>query len=403
MIMKKYSIQFILFSALLFSIALLTNYLIDPYRIFHKPWVRENYYVPEMRIQASGIINTEKFDSIVLGTSMADNFSPAEASKVFGQKFTNISLNGSSLAERSLVLNYALEKEKLVNVISSLDPDTFDKDSITGTPIAPYAYLYDGITSNDLQLYASDPTILRFALCRNILFTSDMLCHDTRELEDLTEWHSIKAQKERFGGLHNWLTKSNDHQIKAALANILKSIQVINSGQAKAVNWAEVARETSKNQQVFTDCLLYYAAKYPKTKFYLFFPPHSRLRYAIMKQSNPQAFEVYLEILRFVVRESKRYENVKVFGFETELFLDDIANYKDTTHYHQRFNSKMLYWMKNGEHELTTSNLDDYIKDITTRATNYSVNKIGDQINDYSSGSFIRGKNGMAEIMDDPR
>src|SRR3989339_1968081 len=110
--MKKYSIQFILFSALLFSIALLTNYLIDPYRIFHKPWVRENYYVPEMRIQASGIINTEKFDSIVLGTSMADNFSPAEASKVFGQKFTNISLNGSSLAERSLVLNYALEKKK---------------------------------------------------------------------------------------------------------------------------------------------------------------------------------------------------------------------------------------------------------------------------------------------------
>jgi len=83
--------------------------------------------------------------------------------------------------------------------------------------------------------------------------------------------------------------------------------------------------------------------QYAQTRFYLFFPPYSRLNYAILKQSDPQRFEEYLGILRMVIHDAEKYSNVKVFGFETEDFLDDIANCKDTTHYHQRINSEILH------------------------------------------------------------
>jgi hypothetical protein len=368
------------------AIILCINLLVDPYRIFHKPWIRDNYYLNNgMRIADSGIINTESFDSIILGTSMADNFSPAEASRIFGGKFVNLSLDGTSIAERSIVLNYALEKRKLNAVIYSLDWGTLDIASPVNTSIAPFAYLYDDSSLNDILIYAN-PKLLKYAYCGNIFVSSDSPCDDTKkDIENLTEWYSVQDAIKRFGGLHNWLENRNNVEIKNALTGIAKTIKSIDSGQVKAVDWTVVARETSMHQLVFRDYLLQYAAKYPEVKFYLFFPPYSRLNFALTEQGNPQAFETYLETLRFVVRESKKYDNVKIFGFETESFLDDIANYRDTIHYHQRINSEMLHWMNNGDHQLTTSNLDGYINEITARAAIYPLKDIGAQIDAYLS------------------
>lgn len=361
------------------------NWLVDPCRIFHKPWIRDNYYAsdPGNRIGASGIINSEDFDSIILGTSMAANFSPNEATRIFGRKFVNISLDGSAMTERSVVLNYALKNRNLSQVIFSLDGLLGSKNSITNTPIYPYAYLYDEKKLNDFLIYASNLTTLRFALCRNLLVSSNALCQKTRDLETLVEWHSDWEHSKRFGGLDKWLEAKNNGQIQDALKSISRSIQTINSGEINSVDWTEVARARDRHEQIFRERLLDLVDKYPATEFYLFFPPYSRLNYAITKQSNPQEFENYLEILRFVVGDCSKYSNVKVFGFENEDFPDDIANYKDTSHYHQRFNSAMLTWMKNGDHELTPSNLDAYIGVITERAEHYPLKEFGAKIDAY--------------------
>jgi hypothetical protein len=142
------------------------------------------------------------------------------------------------------------------------------------------------------------------------------------------------------------------------------------------VNRAEVHHKITMSKKVFNVYLLSHIAKHPEVEFYLFFPPYSRLNYAITRQSAPQDFEIYLETIKFVVRDSKQYNNVKIFGFEPNQFPDDIANYKDTKHYHPRFNSKMLAWMKSGDYQITTTNLDAYIKTISELAQKYDLNKI---------------------------
>ena len=380
--MKKYFLILVLVPGILIPIILI-NWLIDPYRIFHKPWIRDNYYLNTsyMRIESGGIINTEDFNSIILGSSMAANFSPSEATNIFNDKFVNISLDGSSIAERSVVLNYALKKVKVHNIIYSLDG--FETNTVVGTPIAPYIYLYDSNSFNDFNIYASKPDILQFVFCGNILFSNNKPCPNTKSIENLTEWHSSIDHSIRFGGLHTWLEVKNNGQIREALADISKSIQTINLNKVKPINLIEVNHNSSKRHHVLINYLLNYAVSHAEVNFYLFFPPYARLRYAIMKQSNPQEFEIYLETLRFVVQESSKYNNIKIFGFENEQFLDDIANYKDTSHYHQRYNSQMLQWMKNGDHLLTPSNIEAYIKDISIRAGKYPLKEIGAQINDY--------------------
>jgi hypothetical protein len=166
--MRRYLFNFAMGWMALISVFVGANWLVDPYRVFHEPWVRENYYSMDggMRQAASGIINTETFDSIILGTSMAENFSGNEATEVFRHRFVNISLSGSKISERNVVLLYALRQKPIREVIFSLDG--FGIDSVRGTPMEPYIYLYDHSRINDLQIYASSLKPFRYAFCGDV-------------------------------------------------------------------------------------------------------------------------------------------------------------------------------------------------------------------------------------------
>ncbi len=361
-------------------------WLIDPFRIFHKPWVRDNYYYYKTRIQASGIINTVEFNSIILGSSMAANFSPNEATTIFGSKFVNLSLEGSSLAERSIVLGYVLRKKEIHNAIISLDWETLATSSTAGSPIEHYSYLYDENRWNDLLIYTSNADAFRFLFCRNSLFHNDHACRKkTRSLESLVGWQSNPDLDKRFGGVDNWLVGRDQDKSINFLKGIADDIKLSESSIRRKTNPDKLATATSKHKLVFERYLLTYAAKYPGTNFYLYFPPYSRLRYALLAQGQPQVFSEYLEILRFIVRISSVHPNIQVFGFETEDFPDDIGNYMDTGHYHQRFNSMMLNRMSKSQHQLTPSNIESYIAQISSRANNYSIREIGEKINAHLS------------------
>ncbi len=378
--MKRYLAIFMLVWSISAIVLVGLGLIIDPYRIFHPPWIRDNYYLPNTRIQAGGVINTDEFDSIILGTSMAANFSPKEASELFNGKFVNLSLDGSSQSERAIVLKHALVKRKISRVVYSLD--NFGKAPLESRPIAPYIYIYDDNKLNDLRIY-SDLSNLKYAFCRNILISSEKLCPETRTFETMTEWASNTEHSKRFGGLEKWLSAKNNGQIKEALAEISKSVNNIEGGNIGKVDWLKISDNLAEHKETLYDHLLKYAIAYPETKFYLFFPPYSRLRYAIWKQSDPQAFEAYIGTVRMVVNEIKKHPNVFVYGFDTQDFLDDIAHYKDTSHYSPEFNSRILIWMSRGEHLLTPDNLEEYLEDITEMAGKYPVKHIGDLIEKY--------------------
>jgi len=362
------------------------NYLVDPYRIFHKPWVRDNYYPNDylMRVEASGIINTEDFDSIILGNSASENFSANDASQIFGTHYVNISLSGSSMIERNFVLHYALKKRKIKQVVFQLEGLYPRIKALSDTEIGPYRYLYDQYAINDLLIYMMDINNSRYLLCSNILPTIDSICKNNKKnIETLIEWGSNPENQNRFGGIDKWFKAKNNLQIQNALKTISSSINKINTNQVSAINLAEISSEKVKYKQSVETEMLTLVQQHPSTEFYLFFPPYSRLKYAITQQSDPQAFENYKEIIRLMVSDFEQYPNVKIFGFEREDFLDDIANYKDLTHYHPHYNRAMLEWMQTGKHQLTTSNLDAYLSAITEKSAHYQLQGFADKIDVY--------------------
>jgi hypothetical protein len=357
------------------SVLIIASYLfVDPYRIFHKPWLRDGYYINlhAMRAEAAGVINTGDFDSVIIGSSMAENFSASEASSTVGGRFANISLSGSSHKERAVVLDYLFSRRAVRNVILSLDPGSFE-DSIGNAPIARYLYLYDGNRINDLKIYMSlEKKVLRYLFCRNRIFESERHCRDVRNNQEMqTNWYYIGDNKNRFGGVENWYRSKGDLNAGRALVTIVDKI-----GSAGGGLCAHAGRETDVAGLIRTD-ILRFAESWPGTRFYLFFPPYSRLNYALQKQIEPCKHAHYENVVKETVRQAGKYGNVSVFGFEGEDFLDDLANYKDTSHYHPRFNSMMLDWMAAGVHRLSVANVDGYIDEISSRAEHYPLQAVG--------------------------
>ena len=71
--------------------------------------------------------------------------------------------------------------------------------------------------------------------------------------------------------------------------------------------------------------------------------------------------------------------NVHIYGFEDLDFLDNIENYKDTGHYHQKFNSFMLDAIAQNQHRLTPDNVDAYLAKAEQRALTFDVVKLNNE------------------------
>ena len=197
---RRYTITVLLAAFLLLACQWAALVVVDPLRLFHKPWVRDDYFISELRFQAAGIIRNAEFDSIILGTSMAANFSPREASQLWDEQFVNISPDGSWLSERSIILNFALANKRLKNIIISLDGSHEYGKFHPSFPITNYDYLYNESRMDDLKAYLN-LKYAQYLLCRNIMISSDALCKKAKSLETVTEWSSSNTNSKRFGGL----------------------------------------------------------------------------------------------------------------------------------------------------------------------------------------------------------
>lgn len=376
--------QAVLSLALLFWTGFLGyQVVLDPLQIFHKPWWRPTYFVRDLRLQAAGIINNYDFDSLILGTSMAQNFSPDEAGKRFGARFVNLSPSGSSLYERSLILAYALREKGLRNVIFTLDNVGKIGQHNQQYPVEHYSMLYNRNPFDDVLPYINT----RYLYCWNPAHRKCRLPEKTRpDLQSLTEWASIKDHQVRFGGLEKWFAAKNSPQIINSFRRITSAARNIRAGKTWHMDGATMERKLAEFRLAFDQYLLQYIREYPGTRFYLFFPPYSRLDFAMKIQTSPDEFELYTRQIRYVVSRLDQQDNAKVFGFEHLPFLDDIANYKDTGHYHPRIDSLLLQWMSRGDHTLNKTNVEAYLAEITKLAREYDVVAIGARIERYLAG-----------------
>ena len=370
----KLFISLVLITIILFLSAL---YIYDPLQVFHKHWNRDNTLSGNMRQQVLGMTKHYNYDSIIIGSSHLENTSSRETSEKLGGKFINISISGSDYYERSFVLNYILNKNKIKKVIYSLDNLKQVRRGHPRYPLETFDYLYDRNPINDFNVYLND----KYINCL-ITFSKKTECIGHKlDLDRPKAWFKKKHHKERFGGLENWFKGKNRNKAIKSYKNIVNIALKVKMNEI--IPSRNLSKELDKTQLYVNNNIIKIIEEYPNTEFILVLPPYPRLKFAMDAQYNIRNFEIYKEMIRYIVNQNKTLTNLKLFGWGDKPFLDDIANYKDTSHFSHTINSWMLDAISREEGRLTPSNIEEYLNIITEKAIGFDLVGFGQELDTY--------------------
>lgn len=140
----------------------------------------------------------------------------------------------------------------------------------------------------------------------------------------------------------------------------------------ESVNQQVVAQtDISEFQESFNRFILFFIKQNPNTQFELIIPPYSTLQHILIKENFIHS-QFALE-LKWILQATKDYPNVRVYGFDNLPYTDDIANYRDFTHYNTDMNSLQLDAIKDKSHILTLENIDMYLNVMHQKIQNYDL------------------------------
>lgn len=340
-------------------------YYYDPLMLFHKPINRVITLASNLRVQAPGIINYLDYDSYIIGTSMLENTSGNEASKILGGHFANISISGGDYYERSFLLDLALKKNAKT-IIYSLDHAYLSqRKGKESYPVSSFSYIYSNEVSR-IKFYFQ----ANYILCLMAWSESSKCVGGSRTADRPNAWMNKERHIKRFGGLENWFKLKNNGQVEEAVYSITKSIK---SEQKSRVSYQQLRTETNKAISYIEDNLITYVRDYPNTQFHFIFPPYSRIRYALWHQKEKIKSQVHEEVVRYFTKKAAELGNLEVYGYEDQSFLDNIAIYKDPNHYHWSVNKKMLNDIAKRKHLLTPTNLPFYLQQARSKALSFDL------------------------------
>lgn len=227
--------------------------VVDPFFHYHKPIGCMFYTLNNQRSQNDGIIKHFEYNSIIIGTSMCENFKSSEFNKIFHANSIKVCFSGGSYKEINDNLKTAFDSENEIKyVLRCLDYERIinDKD-IMRFDLGSYpTYLYDKNPFNDVKYILNKEII--FNICIPMLIN----LHYSKEggitsFDKYSNWNadSTFGAKEVLGGRKEY-TKAESEIIFTE-------------------NDAKILRDNIEQN------VIRLAEDHPETTFYYFFSPYS--------------------------------------------------------------------------------------------------------------------------------
>lgn len=324
---------------LILPLIMMFNYITDPLQFYRKA----TYFNPQLnaneRYQTPGFAKNFDYDTVIVGTSLTENFFPSNVNKTLGVKSIKLSISGSLLTEQQMILNVALRTKKVKNVLWGIDFASYacvpGKVRDTSKPF-PY-YLYDDNFFND-YFYLLSPNTTEDSLKTLIRTFSQKKSDESEALEYYGNW--------------NYQYKYSKNNAISGYFNLLINNCFYN--ETSNFDWTNI-------QTNLKDRLVKTIEQNPHVNFYLFFTPCSILAHKYYLEKGKDVFGNQLKARKLIVSSCDRYSNCKLFDFQTvEEIVTNYDNYRDQTHYSQDVNYKLIDFIKSDYNRITKDNVDDY-------------------------------------------
>lgn len=330
---KKFVKQFFLSSGILLLLCILTVVLFDPFFQYHKPLPGLKAVLTDKEYQCVGSLKTFSYDSVIAGSSVAENYYNDWFNQGFDCKAIKAIRSYGATADLCYLLDIAFEHQTLHYVFYNLDPASLTADpqttyALTGCPM----YLYDENYINDVEYWLNKGVLLE--KIPYLIANSTIGGYDENNSYNWAQWKQFNS--DMVLGLY---------------------IRKPSVSEMKPENYYEDL--LNQNLKLLTDRI----AAHPATEFYIFVPPYSMMWWDnIYREGDTDA---YLYNMQKAMETLLSYDNVKFYYFQNdrEVILN-LENYMDILHFSPEINHYICDCLVGGKNQITQMNYLEALEDM---------------------------------------
>jgi hypothetical protein len=334
--------RFLSASAAIVLMAAALNFVVDPLQYFRPARLFAAMYSPDSRMQDAGLIQSQPFDTIFMGTSLAIHFRQSDIDRIVGGRSLKLSMRGSNSREQSFVLAAAMARHPK-RVIWQMDDWIFREAREIDADIYLPADLYrrnaKGIAS---YLFSG-------AMARESLW---ILARSVPPLEPgvarLTNGVIFKFPISRVDDI-NTLRSDFDaagfYNAQASIAAFRRITDPVRSSYLADGYDYDAMVETFERDAVGL------IEKNPDVKFDIYFPPYSILQFVAMRDAAPATLKIVYDFTAHAFPRLTQFPNVTLHDFRiVKEVTHDLGNYGDVIHHSPAVDLKVLSWLADGQY-----------------------------------------------------
>lgn len=345
-------ISFITAILLIASVSLF-NFIIDPYQQYRIPTLYKTFYGGNQRALNPGLARNHDYNSIIIGSSMTENFLISKSSELLKNPI-KLSISGGSAYEIFLTLKSAFANNKHIDtVLIGFDIYAVSGDSTRlrhGAGSIPL-YLYDQNIYNDI-FYLANFDYLKDSI--------KILVSPYTSYKNDPRWN--------YENMYQWQHQHHDSFGKEKILEQLKDYKPIKIDTSNAYSFDTM-------QKSFEHNFLSIIKQYPDINFIFFYPPYSIIAYKRWEESG--TLDDILKFKHYVFQKFSKFGNVKLYDFHSAFEINsNFDNYKDFTHYSQEINNWMIDQMVANNFLITKENIDTHLQNLRQQIQEYDLSNI---------------------------
>ncbi len=328
---KKFLKHFFIQVSVLLILAAVVVIAADPFFHYHAPISPLKAVVTKAEYQCVGTIDNFAYDSILLGSSVAENFNNRWFDEAFGCSTVKGIKESGTTADLSYYLERAYEGHEIKNVFYSLDLFALCADT-RPTVLADNMPLY---------LYNENPfDDVKYVWNKAVIFEHIPYMAAMSLIGDYDE-----------GMSYNW----GQYKTFSAVDTVSRYNRLKEKQEEKSED--EYVDLIDENISLIEEQI----KAHPETSFYIMYPPYSMLWWDNLYMTGELA--QYFYALEESAKRLSHYDNVRMnyYQAEEEIVLN-LDNYMDNIHFSEAINAWMVEQWDTQAYSLTSENYPEWVE-----------------------------------------
>jgi hypothetical protein len=342
------------------------NFVVDPLQLFGRFDLGRHWYSSDSRMQDAGLIQSQNFDTIFMGSSLAVHFRQSDIDKQFGLRSVKLAMTGSTSTEQSFVLNAAMRRHPKL-VIWEMDEwifrDAPDIDSDVYMPADLYRMNAKGIAGYLLNLDTARESLW---IVLRAFKPLEMVAHGLAAAQYLKFHQDEVNEINTLPAYFDLSTAYNSTKARASFRHYLEFPEEIRIGY----NYEAMVRNFERDAVSLIK-------RNPGVEFRVYFPPYSILQFVAMRDIAPDTLQLVYKFSTYVFNRLLLLPNVKVYDFrDANEITHDLTNYLDTVHHSPAIDLKVLSYMAAGNHLVSGDAPTASIERLKKQVEDYRLDQI---------------------------